>query len=283
MCREFMGIAICAPVGRQLLQYNCGRLHLVAAKRQNCKFAYDKCVCYFGTCGHIDRDTAPVIIDLPDIDQVRCSDCTTMNSEVGIRRQGREILESPLLVKVPAPFSDAEACAKHISMLAELWGNESHCPYHETKMSDSTESTESTESPEPAGPSVRLHPAKGPTDMDWIRVSTSAVTTKVPKPEELLPYGATKKDEEHGPEAEQFLAMSLEMQPTADSAGQSPEETMDSVKPDVGLKTSHWAPGNPLQKTARPNIPAATPMNTAKVRDATRKISGARAFLNGSG
>ncbi|KAF4452439.1 hypothetical protein F53441_4719 [Fusarium austroafricanum] len=127
MCLEKVTIAMCAPKEAPYLSFDCGKLHLVAADRIVCDKARAKCVCYFGTCGTVERELPTKGIDITSLAKVRCVECTPREDNVGNRRTSQEILESPLLQRAAV---DEAAWPKQAELLRGLWRGKSGCPYH---------------------------------------------------------------------------------------------------------------------------------------------------------
>ncbi|KAF4991008.1 hypothetical protein FGRMN_8129 [Fusarium graminum] len=127
MCREAVTLAQCAPHDPPVLTFNCGKLHMIAQDRSVCEEAKGKCICYFGTCGRVQRDVSTKGIDLSEVTKVRCASCVVREDKVGDRRTGRQILESPLLER---PAISRDGWVSHVKLLANLWRDKAVCPYH---------------------------------------------------------------------------------------------------------------------------------------------------------
>jgi hypothetical protein len=127
MCRENVTIAQCAPLDPPVLSFTCGKLHMVAQDRVVCEKAEGKCVCYFGTCGLVTREVTTSGVDLGNIIKLRCATCVVREDNVGDRRSGREILESPLLER---PAIGKASKENHARLLNSLWRGKTTCPYH---------------------------------------------------------------------------------------------------------------------------------------------------------
>ncbi|KAH6968228.1 hypothetical protein DER45DRAFT_606964 [Fusarium avenaceum] len=134
MCRENVTIAQCAPHDPPVLSFTCGKLHMVAQDRVVCDKAEGKCVCYFGTCGLVTREITTGGIDLSSISKIRCATCVVREDNVGDRRSGREILESPLLERLAVDKAGKE---NHARLLNSLWRGKAACPYHSEDIPDS--------------------------------------------------------------------------------------------------------------------------------------------------
>ncbi|KAF7544855.1 hypothetical protein G7Z17_g9635 [Cylindrodendrum hubeiense] len=130
MCRETIALAICAPQNPPALSFTCGKLHMVSGHRAVCTRARGPCVCFFGTCGTVERDVTTTAVDFAVLTKLRCAQCTTREDDVGDRRKGREIIESPLLQRPALSRDDDQVYRKHYATLKELWGGEPSCPYH---------------------------------------------------------------------------------------------------------------------------------------------------------
>lgn len=107
---------------------------MVAQGRVVCDKAEGKCVCYFGTCGLVTREITTGGIDLSNISKIRCATCVVREDNVGDRRSGREILESPLLER---PAIDKASKENHARLLSSLWRGKATCPYHSEDVPDS--------------------------------------------------------------------------------------------------------------------------------------------------
>ncbi|KFH42786.1 hypothetical protein ACRE_064880 [Hapsidospora chrysogenum ATCC 11550] len=129
MCSEDIAVALCAPVERRALSYTCSKLHLIASNRHVCFRAKGNCVCFFGTCGTVER-TFDSVFDLTDLPKVRCSVCTVREDDVGHSSAAREILESPVPTRKAIP---EEGLERYMRTLKSMWGSMDHCPYHVTE------------------------------------------------------------------------------------------------------------------------------------------------------
>ncbi|KAH7255305.1 uncharacterized protein BKA55DRAFT_688321 [Fusarium redolens] len=126
MCREVITIAQCAPEVAPVLAFYCAKLHLVAKERVVCDAARGKCICFFGSCGIIDREIPTKGIDLAGVTKVRCAECTPRESRVGNGFKAQEILESVLL----RPADAEHGWEQRFKVISELWLNKTACPYH---------------------------------------------------------------------------------------------------------------------------------------------------------
>lgn len=127
MCVEHISTALCAPTKTPSLSFTCGRLHLIAGKRDICDNAKGTCACFFGTCGQISRVAISSAVDWADVPKVRCVACTEREDHVGEGRAGRDLLESPLLTR--HAINDAEQAA-YMTRLRDLWQGSDSCPFH---------------------------------------------------------------------------------------------------------------------------------------------------------
>ncbi|KAI6763897.1 hypothetical protein HG530_007686 [Fusarium avenaceum] len=134
MCRENVTIAQCAPHDPPVLSFTCGKLHMVAQDRVVCDKSEGKCICYFGTCGLVTREITTGGVDLSSISKIRCATCVVREDNVGDRRSGREILESPLLERLAVDKAGKE---NHARLLNSLWRGKAACPYHSEDIPDS--------------------------------------------------------------------------------------------------------------------------------------------------
>ncbi|KAM0246861.1 hypothetical protein ACHAP5_004483 [Fusarium lateritium] len=174
MCRESVTIAQCAPLDPPLLSFTCGKLHMVAQDRIICEKAEGKCVCYFGTCGLVKREVTTSGVDLGDIAKIRCAICVVREDNVGDRRSGREILESPLLER---PAIDKAGKENHARLLNSLWRGKAACPYHSEDMPESSISHAMNDESinTPAQVEVVVEPVAETTVNEPVSVDTPAV------------------------------------------------------------------------------------------------------------
>ncbi|PNP80507.1 hypothetical protein FNYG_06106 [Fusarium nygamai] len=126
MCRETIIIAQCAPEVSPVLAFYCAKLHLVAKDRVVCNAAKGKCICFFGSCGAIDREIPTKGINLGEVVKARCAECTPREHRVGDGIPAQQILESVLLRSTDGQNGWEERS----KLLSELWLNETTCPYH---------------------------------------------------------------------------------------------------------------------------------------------------------
>ncbi|KAF4443931.1 Benzoate 4-monooxygenase [Fusarium acutatum] len=296
MCRETITIAQCAPEVSPVLAFYCGKLHLVAKDRIVCDAAKGKCICFFGSCGVIDREIPTKGINLSDIVKARCAECTPREHRVGNGIPAQQILESVLLRS-----ADAQNGWKERSKLvSELWLNKTACPYH---VDTSTE---------PAAPiaeviNITEHVHLG-TELGRSGTGLSAEPVEpidaTPEATELKPGfeaavgknfsefsssgNATMKDESSSPVGPVFTdslvaepASSLvdEWTANAGTAGTADEWTTNTAPAgeqgdnaenhvsdsgaknildpeEVGISTSRWAPGNSPTNSSKPTKPA---------------------------
>ncbi|KAF9772493.1 hypothetical protein IL306_009797 [Fusarium sp. DS 682] len=140
MCREVITIAQCSPEQAPVLSFNCGKLHLVAHERVVCDAARGKCICFFGTCGNIDREIPTKGMDLASVVKARCAECTPRQDRIGDLRKAQDMLESPLL----QPAVAEGEWSNHSKKLSVLWLGKPACPYHvEASVGPATPVTES--------------------------------------------------------------------------------------------------------------------------------------------
>ncbi|KAF5633407.1 benzoate 4-monooxygenase [Fusarium sp. NRRL 52700] len=134
MCRETITIAQCAPVVAPVLAFYCAKLHLVAKDRVVCDAAKGKCICFFGSCGAIDREIPTKGINLNELVKARCAECTPREHRVGNGIPAQQILESVLLRSADAQNGWEERS----KLVSELWLNKPACPYHADSTTEST-------------------------------------------------------------------------------------------------------------------------------------------------
>ncbi|KAF5637333.1 benzoate 4-monooxygenase [Fusarium tjaetaba] len=133
MCRETITIAQCAPKESPVLAFYCAKLHLVAKDRIVCEAAKGKCICFFGSCGSIEREIPTKGIDLGEVVKARCAECTPREHRVR-DIPAQEILESALLRSTDGQNGWEERS----KILSELWLNKTACPYHDDTSSEPT-------------------------------------------------------------------------------------------------------------------------------------------------
>lgn len=305
MCQEDITIALCAPSKAPALSFTCGKLHMVAQQRHVCNSARGPCVCFFGTCGVIEKNIATSGIDLSAVEKVRCAECTIREDNVGDRRTPQEIIESPLLQRIPIDPKDAFVTKKHAAMLHELWKNAPNCPYHAQatmalQRPASVVATEPNRSNErPATPKTHEEPTSNSPSMSHDTVDdgwTAPIASSSQKDNSSRKSSAspTGKDIQHN--------TSTVLQST-----NLPRPGIASIDSTVGLKSSRWAPKTaeqPVQRFTKqqpaqrltkqqppppqmqmqkrsPPTPVFVPDagNASKVRDATKKMANVKAFL----
>ncbi|KAM5352779.1 hypothetical protein ACJ41O_005501 [Fusarium nematophilum] len=299
MCIESITIALCAPQNPPALVFNCGKLHLVAKQRLVCANARGSCVCFFGTCGLVERDASTKGLDFADIAKIRCASCTVREDNVGDRRKGREILESRLLQRPAVDLRDAVACKQHNDTLMELWGGKKGCPFHAESRPVSAHS--SVPSTVPAA--VPAAPVGPPAEA--VAAPAAATEPVAPIAAEPTAQESTVNQPQSEPEPEPEMAPGTTIDPWTGAVvpAESPEQKPDSPKPsfeaeikdglkcEVGLKSSRWAsndsPKPPTQQASPPVIHQVPfsftpdPNNASKVREAMRQIATVKAFLTG--
>ncbi|KAF5678078.1 hypothetical protein FDENT_9074 [Fusarium denticulatum] len=126
MCRETVTIAQCAPEVSPVLAFYCAKLHLVAKDRIVCDAAKGKCICFFGSCGAIDREIPTKGTNLSELVKARCAECTPREHRVGNGIPAQQILESVLLRSTDGQNGWEERS----KLVSELWLNKTACPYH---------------------------------------------------------------------------------------------------------------------------------------------------------
>ncbi|KAF5714683.1 cytochrome P450 monooxygenase [Fusarium mundagurra] len=126
MCRETVTIAQCAPKVSPVLAFYCAKLHLVAKDHTICDAAKGKCICFFGSCGTIDREIPTKGINLSELVKARCAECTPREHRVGNGIPAQQILESVLLRSTDGQNGWEERS----KLVSELWLNKTACPYH---------------------------------------------------------------------------------------------------------------------------------------------------------
>ncbi|KAF4976017.1 hypothetical protein FZEAL_7273 [Fusarium zealandicum] len=278
MCREVIAIAQCAPLKPPNLTFNCGRLHLVAQQRFTCVGARGSCVCFFGTCGSVEKVTGTGAIDFLNIPKIRCASCTDCEDNVGDRRSGREILESVLLQRPAIDQSDSLFCEKNDALLRALWGKKSSCPFHAEISSTAAESAAAQ--PVADEPTAARH-SEIAEHQDAQPSFESAVqaTAEVPQPE-----NDTSSDSWTAPTSVPGSPAKQD-QPCTPSFDSDIRNGLERV---VGLETSRWATKPPELLAQKPVVYHAPPLNftpdpnnVTKVRDATQKIASIKSFLSG--
>ncbi|KAK7431849.1 hypothetical protein QQZ08_001467 [Neonectria magnoliae] len=272
MCREAIALAICAPQNPPLLSFTCGKLHLVAGHRDVCVDARGACICFFGTCGVVERDFSTVAVDFTTMTKLRCAHCTTREDAVGERRSAQEILESPLLQRHALPVGDSGSFRKHRDILKGLWGGEPSCPFHavpdleveettETGVDEEADETTPTPTMEVASPENTTESPAKPTDSV---VSQSPIEATAP---EMTTSSSPRLEMVNGLE--------------------------NGLESGLGLKSSRWANASSPEKTTPPKPRSDRPSrlpepsrrdstvakDSSKLRDAARHIATAKSFL----
>jgi hypothetical protein len=254
-------------------------------------------VCFFGTCGTIEKNISTSGVDLSAVEKIRCAECTTREDNVGDRRNAKQIIESPLLQRIPIDPMDDFVSKKHSAMLQDLWGGASTCPFHlqpemprqpsisainvQAKRSDERPVTPKTNDESVSKSHSMSHDT---VDNGW----TSQVATNSPKDKASRKSSAspTGKDTQHA-----IL--------TVFRLTNIPRPGIASVDSVVGLKSSRWAPKTPEESAERsvkkqPSPPqkrivpapapvfVADPGNASKVQHATKKMANVKAFLSGT-
>jgi hypothetical protein len=128
MCKEYLTIAVCAPQKAPQMSFTCGKLHLVAEKREVCDKASGKCLCFVGTCGSLESISSTQGIVLSSLKSIRCASCTSREEEIGDRRSKEELIASPLLTRVA--IQTPEEKKEFEAILKNLWDGKSQCPFH---------------------------------------------------------------------------------------------------------------------------------------------------------
>ncbi|KAL7793781.1 hypothetical protein V8C37DRAFT_415449 [Trichoderma ceciliae] len=128
MCKEHLTIAICAPQKAPQMSFTCGKLHIVAERREVCDKATGKCLCFVGSCGEIQAVSSTQGISLSSVKAIRCAGCTSREEEIGDRRTKEELVDSPLLtrtaIRSPEEMKELEVILKN------LWEGKDQCPLH---------------------------------------------------------------------------------------------------------------------------------------------------------
>jgi hypothetical protein len=130
MCREIIGIAMCAHAHPPAVLFTCGGLHNVAIDRSVCDDAKSDCICYFGTCGSVERETNTVCVSLGSLPKVRCATCSMKDPGAGDQHLRMQLIESPLLTRNAVSKSELYG---HLAMLRIIWGGRTSCPFHGIK------------------------------------------------------------------------------------------------------------------------------------------------------
>ncbi|KAM0255523.1 hypothetical protein ACHAQJ_005670 [Trichoderma viride] len=128
MCKEYLTIAVCAPQKAPHMSFTCGKLHLVAERREVCDKATGKCLCFVGTCGSLENISSAKGVVFSSLKPIRCAGCTSREEEVGDRRSKEELIASPLLTR--AAIQTPEEMKEFEVILKKLWGGKSQCPFH---------------------------------------------------------------------------------------------------------------------------------------------------------
>ncbi|EEU48267.1 uncharacterized protein NECHADRAFT_75662 [Fusarium vanettenii 77-13-4] len=293
MCHEVITIALCAPTKAPSLSFTCGKLHMIAQQRHVCDRARGSCVCFFGTCGTVEKNASTSGIDLSAIEKIRCAECTTREDNVGDRRDAKQIIESPLLQRIPIEPTDDFVNKKHSAMLHELWGGARTCPFH-------------------LQPDRPRQPSASTVNVQTKRFDERPVTPQTNDESVTKSHSMSRDSVDKGWTSQAATNNSSKSKLSRKSSA-SPTG-IASVDSAVGLGSSRWAPKNleeaaarsvknqspptqkrpsPLQKQSSPPsqkriVPAAAPVfvadpgNASKVRHATKKMANMKAFLSGT-
>lgn len=120
-------MAMCAPANPPAVLFTCGGLHNVAVDRVVCEDAKSDCLCYFGTCGSVERETSTVCVSLGALPKVRCATCSMKDHGAGDQHLRMQLIESPLLTRKAVSKSELYG---HLAMLRVVWGGRTACPFH---------------------------------------------------------------------------------------------------------------------------------------------------------
>ncbi|KAH7148327.1 hypothetical protein EDB81DRAFT_932667 [Dactylonectria macrodidyma] len=256
MCQEIIALAICAPSKTPHMSFTCGKLHMVAGERIVCKDARGTCVCFFGTCGKVDREVTTMATDLADLTKVRCASCTKREDDTGDRRHGEEIINSPLLQRPAIPGGE-DVHRQFQATLKNLWGGKPSCPFHappETAASSTDEVNEPT-------PSVASDESKA-------TIATDSTQSKSTISQPAITNGLV-------------TGVGLQSSRWA-NAPPAPPPTTRPVRPRPLAQTPTTPAPAARTPTVRDPTANATPKGNfnAKARVATRKIFNAKAFLS---
>ncbi|KAI8691936.1 hypothetical protein LRP88_09197 [Fusarium phalaenopsidis] len=277
MCQEFITIALCAPSKAPSLSFTCGQLHMVAERRHVCDRARGACVCFFGTCGTIEKNISTCGVDLSAVEKIRCAECTTREDNVGDRRGAKQIIESPLLQRIPIDPTDDFVSKKHSAMLQDLWGGASTCPFH-------------------LQPEMPRQPSISAVNVQAKHTDERPVTPKTNDESVSKSHSMSHDTVDNGWTSQVATNSPKDRVSRKSSASPTGIASVDSV---VGLKSSRWAPKTPEESVERsvktqpsPSqkriVPAPAPVfvadpgNASKVRHATKTMANVKAFLSGT-
>ncbi|KAL2675652.1 hypothetical protein Neosp_011842 [[Neocosmospora] mangrovei] len=292
MCHEIITIALCAPTKAPSLSFTCGKLHMVAQQREVCDRARGSCVCFFGTCGTVEKTASTSGIDLSAIEKIRCAECTTREDNVGDRRDAKQIIESPLLQRIPIEPTDDFVNKKHSAMLYELWGGARTCPFHPQpqmprQLSTSTVNVQTKRSDErPVTPQTNDESAtnsrpmsRDSVDKGWTSqaATNNSSKSKLSRKSSASPTGIASVDSVVGLGSSRWAPKNFEEAAARSIKKQSPPQKQRSPL--------HQQSSPPSQKRIVPaSTPAfvADPGNASKVRQATKKMANMKAFLSGT-
>ncbi|KAF5021777.1 hypothetical protein F66182_6152 [Fusarium sp. NRRL 66182] len=299
MCRESIVIAQCAPHNPPVLSFNCGKLHMIAGDRLICDRADGTCVCFFGTCGTVDRDVTTSGIDLADIAKVRCAGCTAREDQTGDRRDSKEILESVLLQR---PAIEKQSLEKHMADLKDLWRNKAACPYHIKTNSESPMNSPVTLDKDFAlkGDHVSIVEsiANDSTDVEPVSTEPDSVEEAPSEhafnePDSIQPDSAESVTTEPDAVVDEWTTDAAP--PTDNAEDQVRKPSSDSaiengLEYNVGIKSSRWAstkspePSTQESVVSEPRrVPTVKftfdPNNAEKLREATQKLANLKTFL----
>ncbi|KAH7149090.1 hypothetical protein B0J13DRAFT_662901 [Dactylonectria estremocensis] len=266
MCGESIVLAICAPEKAPHMSFTCGKLHMVAGERIICDDAAGKCNCHFGTCGKVGRDITTAGTDLAELLKVRCASCTKREDNTGDRRDGKEIIDSPLLQR-PAIPRDEETQRQHRATLKGLWEGNDTCPFHvianttgsSTEKADTVTTKNDASENEPAAPNntkVTVTPDVKQTNNN---VAPSTINNGL-----VTGVGLQSSHWANAPPAPPSMTRTV----------RSPRYQAHTPAPHAPITVR--TPTTPRAPVARVSIGNFD----AKARDATRKIFDAKSFLH---
>ncbi|KAF4957229.1 hypothetical protein FGADI_3294 [Fusarium gaditjirri] len=275
MCRETLTVAQCAPEVSPVLAFYCAKLHLVAKDRIVCDAARGKCICFFGSCGIIDREIPTKGINLSDVVKARCAECTPREHRVGNGLSAKQILESVLLRSTDAQNGWEERS----KLISELWLNKPACPYHaetSTESADAIVEAISIDQPvcfdanaaqscagltaDPTSESSDLKPGfEDAVEKNFSGFSGSE--RAAPKDSSSTPVGPIFADslvaEPASSPADEWTTNTA---PAGEEGDNTDNHGFDSeVKnildpEEVGIATSRWAPGNSASNSSQPTV-----------------------------
>ncbi|SCV28731.1 uncharacterized protein FFB14_01949 [Fusarium fujikuroi] len=262
MCSETITVAQCAPKVSPVLAFYCAKLHLVAKERIVCEAAKGKCICFFGSCGAIDREIPTKGINLSDVVKARCAECTPREHRVGNGIPAQQILESLWLNKTACPYH-VDTSAEPATPVAEVINITEHIHLDtEVGHTGTGLSAESVVPTDLASESPELKPGfEAAVQKDFGDFSSSDNAAMKDASSSLV--GPVFTDSFVAEPASSLVdEWTTNTAPGGGHGDNTENHSSDSGVKDildpeeVGISTSRWAPGNSPTNSTKPTKPA---------------------------